>query len=373
MYKIGNRRGFTIVELLIVVVVIAVLAAVVIVGYNGLVVRSHESSMKQELSNAARKLGIYKETNGAYPDDFTASGASTGSAYGRTYSGSTSTYCLALSRGELEFYITQDGGVKSGVCPDTSMQAFNSVKCAALTTFTGANESAIVELTDNRGGTTKTYKVARLADGKCWMLDDLNLGSATSSIELTPADSDVSTNFTLPQMSSWSNFSGDYDTAEYIYVNGEGDSANGAYDGYMYNWPAATAGSTRASKPSGSGYVSGSICPANWRLPIGGAGGEFAVLNAKMNNAGASGASSVGGEGYYQNWLYAGPFRGKYSRGSWPGSSYVPGNYGSVWSGSAHPDNDNWAYAAVTTESWVYVSEYFPRYGGATVRCILGV
>jgi prepilin-type N-terminal cleavage/methylation domain-containing protein len=64
-------RGFTIVELLIVIVVIGVLAAIVIVAYTGVTNSAKVSSVKTDLAGMAKKLEVYKATNGAYPTDIT--------------------------------------------------------------------------------------------------------------------------------------------------------------------------------------------------------------------------------------------------------------------------------------------------------------
>ncbi len=61
------QQGFTIVELLIVVVVIGVLAAIVIVAYNGITASAHETAVRADLSNFAKKVEVYKVQNGAYP------------------------------------------------------------------------------------------------------------------------------------------------------------------------------------------------------------------------------------------------------------------------------------------------------------------
>ncbi|MBM3210426.1 prepilin-type N-terminal cleavage/methylation domain-containing protein [Candidatus Saccharibacteria bacterium] len=63
-----NRRGFTIVELLIVIVVIAILAAITIVAYNGIQGRA-ENAKTESAVNAYRKALIqYAIENGSYPD-----------------------------------------------------------------------------------------------------------------------------------------------------------------------------------------------------------------------------------------------------------------------------------------------------------------
>ena len=53
--KILSRRGFTIVELLIVVVIIAILATITIVTYNGIVNRASDTAVMSDLKNATSK------------------------------------------------------------------------------------------------------------------------------------------------------------------------------------------------------------------------------------------------------------------------------------------------------------------------------
>src|SRR5690606_36207878 len=104
----------------------------------------------------------------------------------------------------------------------------------------GSNEAAIISLTDTRGGIERTYRVAKLADDNCWMLDNLKLGSTTSAISLTPSNSNVASNFTLPQVAIPG--STNYDNPQVIGpVPGDTGSGTTNY-GYLYNWPAATAG-----------------------------------------------------------------------------------------------------------------------------------
>lgn len=65
--------------------------------------------------------------------------------------------------------------------------------------YTGSNEEAVIELTDTRGD-NQTYQVAKLADNNCWMLNNLKLGSTSGSMLLTPGDTNIASNFTLPQV-----------------------------------------------------------------------------------------------------------------------------------------------------------------------------
>ena len=74
-------------------------------------------------------------------------------------------------------------------------------------------EGQTVTAVDERDG--NTYTVRRLDDGKLWMVENLRLGG-NSSIQLTPADSDVTSNYNLPA-SSTSGFSSQ--SAQNVYVD----------------------------------------------------------------------------------------------------------------------------------------------------------
>lgn len=65
----SNRRGFTLVELLIVVVVIGILASIAIIGYSSVRKRSSLSSMQSDLRNLVVKQEIYYNDNYSYSLD----------------------------------------------------------------------------------------------------------------------------------------------------------------------------------------------------------------------------------------------------------------------------------------------------------------
>ena len=115
-------------------------------------------------------------------------------------------------------------------------------------------------LTDTRDN--NTYTISKLADGKCWMTQNLRIINKT----ITPADSNVTTNYTIPA-SSLSDFSS-YDTSN-AYVDS---------DGGFYTWHAATAGTGTQALSTDGQNTTASICPKGWRLPTGGGNGEFKTL-----------------------------------------------------------------------------------------------
>jgi len=64
----SNRRGFTIVELLIVIVVIGILAAIVIVAYNGIQNRANDSRRVSDLEAISKALEEQYVDTGSYPN-----------------------------------------------------------------------------------------------------------------------------------------------------------------------------------------------------------------------------------------------------------------------------------------------------------------
>mgnify|MGYP003151340262 CR=1 FL=1 len=63
-----SKKGFTIVELLIVIVVIAILAAISIVAYDGIQERSKNAQTVSALSAWIKGLKLYKVDNGKWPN-----------------------------------------------------------------------------------------------------------------------------------------------------------------------------------------------------------------------------------------------------------------------------------------------------------------
>lgn len=67
MYKSGQSRGFTIVELLIVIVVIGILAAITIVAFNGVQARARDASRIAKIQSITDAIELYRVDNGQYP------------------------------------------------------------------------------------------------------------------------------------------------------------------------------------------------------------------------------------------------------------------------------------------------------------------
>ena len=268
---------------------------------------------------------------------------------------------------------TDDNTIVSGA----SIQSITTAQCQALPIYDSTNSEAIRTVVDTRGGQTQTYEIAKLADNNCWMLANLKLGGS-SSITLTPSDSDVTTNWTLPALTT----SGSSYDDPYVYGPVTGDTGTGETNyGYLYNWSAVTAGESTTSHNETAGDASNSICPAGWRLPRSGyadtsnwpyqgpfATNDFANLDIAF---GGTGAVAYNGEANIAKWQYTGPFKGVFS-GSWYGGFDGQSSYGYLWSSSANPDNSYNAFHAYFRLDYVGPGD---SSGGRSnelgVRCLL--
>jgi len=77
----NKRRGFTIVELLIVIVVVAILAAITIVAYNGIQTRAKNAKTVNAAVSWVKLLKMYNAEKGSWPTDYSCLGGPS------TYSG----------------------------------------------------------------------------------------------------------------------------------------------------------------------------------------------------------------------------------------------------------------------------------------------
>ena len=215
-------------------------------------------------------------------------------------------------------------------------------------------------LTDNRDGTTRSYTVAKLADGLCWMTTNLNLGKSNGSITLTPEDTDITTDFTLPASSS--NYSTTNNNTNINTPNNLNNHtiASHTVNGVTYNdsvasyytYAAATADINTYSK--GSVYVTTSICPKNWDLPT-----ESQYLNLRTKGSITS-----------ANTAFASPNNFTYG-GYRSGASYFTSetSYGYYW--TSRNSSSTYAYWTYVYSSGLYSSTTtYYKYYGAMIRCV---
>ena len=84
-----RRRGFTLVELLIVIIIIAVLAAVVIPKFINSGARSREAALRADLQLYRNAIELFKNDTGAFPATLSALAATTAPATGLDSAGAS--------------------------------------------------------------------------------------------------------------------------------------------------------------------------------------------------------------------------------------------------------------------------------------------
>ena len=252
---------------------------------------------------------------------------------------------------------------------------------------------------DSRDGTE--YTVARLADNKIWMTQNLDLELNTKKT-LTPADTNITADwtpanstisFTGTDVPGWQDdnyvpYSADLGP---LYVYSSGTTSNDEqytsleackethpdcsaknHAGNYYNWSAAVANNNTAGITKQSTNVETSICPAGWRLPTGRDSGNTAAgreWNAVLYAEGV--ASSPTGDGYKSggfNKIRTAPLwlaRSGYVRN---GSLDDTGGNGFYWSSTVRSSSD--AYRLYFDSGSVLPAFYSGRYYGCSVRCV---
>lgn len=268
------------------------------------------------------------------------------------------------------------------------------------------------QLKDSRD--QKLYTVSKLADGRIWMTQDLDL-DIDSSVTYTNADTDIGYNTSTGTYSttSWTPSSStrttgtttwnglntvpeSYDPGD-VYWNGTASNMNdwnsyyGTCSGWAdcneslnplanyisssginqyhlgnyYNWTAAIA--TNNSSSMTSGNVQRSICPAGWTLPTADSGaGSFEYLYTQYGWD--SNTMALGNGKYaYQPPMYM------TLGGFWVGAHFFVGYGGGFW--TQHAVDSNYAdYSDVYTNAYAYgtvhpADGYWRNYG-VTIRCV---
>ncbi len=234
---------------------------------------------------------------------------------------------------------------------------------------------------DSRDG--KYYLISKLADGHCWMSQNLEL-ALDSTTPLTNEKTDLNSkaswtpeNSTLtevPTSTTWPKSNSTASSAAYSYYPIASDryyqggitksstptasttEYNWEKAGTYYNWYAATAGSGTYVMTSGS--ATDSICPKGWMLPLGTTDNKsfYYLLTTKY---GASAANMITSP---LNFLRA----GLYGYGS--SAMNVQGSSGSFWSSTA--DSQVRAYNLMFNSSYVNPQDYYGKGAGFPVRCV---
>ena len=274
---------------------------------------------------------------------------------------------------ESDFTFDANGNVTLYAVWVQSTGNMQNFSCSSL------SSGAITALTDTRDG--NVYTVGKLADGNCWMMENLRLNG---DIALNASNTNnPAINYLGNSQDSWCT---DDDSAciDQSIINTNNTNMGGTNNfghklipqynmstfnntewygyGNYYNWYAATAGNGTFAVTSGN--VNGDICPAGWSMPTGYQSstnkGQFSALDLAIGGTGdgtSTAAASNRWRSYPNNFVYS---------GRWYDS--VVGLLGYYWSRTARLSD----YASYLNFSpdYVYPTYNYGKGNGFAVRCL---
>ena len=310
----------------------------------------------------------------------------------------------------------------STVCSNLTAASYNSTS-GILT----ASLSSISALPDQRDG--NTYAIAKLADGNCWMIENLRLnaddtlgdtnkalaqgyGTSTTYGNFTGLAPSEDANFTTtnPPVAN-SLYSTDGSTtntiqggnSSYYYArmprynnnntnrsltasySGTGSSTYYQWYGYgnYYTWPAAIASvieytSATATVDNKTSETAGtSLCPTGWQLPYGRSTGNgalpkgFSYLDTQMGGSGTIADSSTTPTGAERSKMWRRfPNNFVYSGRFNTASAYNRSSYGYYWSSTAY-NNDTSYYLYLYSSLLRPGTDNIDKYSGRSIRCLV--
>ncbi|MBR3353205.1 InlB B-repeat-containing protein [Candidatus Saccharibacteria bacterium] len=250
-----------------------------------------------------------------------------------------------------------------------TMQSFSSTRCATM------NTGEYLALRDERDN--DVYAVSKLADGHCWMTENLRLTPSAVAFSTTNTNSPTADFITEAVTSQDSNTLCNTDSSaciDQVLFNANdinrgsnltpSPSDNGTiYSWYsygvMYGWYTATVGNGNYDMASGN--VAGDICPAGWRLPTGGGSGEYVSLTNAVGGANNM-EKNNNLLAFPNNFIYSGDYNYNTSGGR--------GTYGRYW--SATPNGKAKAFRlGVAQSNWVTPDGSWNKWDAFAVRCVV--
>ena len=253
------------------------------------------------------------------------------------------------------------------------------------------SQGEVTALTDARDN--NVYAIAKLADGKCWMIENLRLDdsvtlsstntnnpslpltilSGTFSDHLSPTTNPYQNAWCDQQVSSCIDKSMLNTNNTTLFTNNSAtnyDIGSDVYSyGNYYNFYSASVGHGEYSKTSGT--IAGDICPFGWRIPTGDLNGEYYNLNDIINNGAADLDATNILRSYPINFISSGA--AEVNRIRYRGNGGVEDSWGGggVYWASTVSDSvraNNFTFS----NSWMTAVSTYQKYYGLSIRCITG-
>lgn len=229
----------------------------------------------------------------------------------------------------------------------------------------------VIALTDTRDN--NTYAIAKLADGRCWMMENmrLSLDSATLTKDNTNRPTDYFlTKYNGAASTTWRNWGSSY--WQYKYSNNNinrslaasptnNDDTSSWYSyGVYYSWMMAMAGNTEEG--------SGDLCPNGWRLPTTTEMNSF-LSNWIEGNSFIERKNSI--LSYPKNFILSGAFTADHNvESTWPWDFYIVGRgVTTQYAVSNTKGTDDYTdYSFEINESYLGVYSGY-AYQGKAIKC----
>ncbi len=218
-----------------------------------------------------------------------------------------------------------------------------------------------------------SYAVAKLADGKCWMVENMRIDPSRAKISTANTNSPTNAFLEQAPSSASTNTMCTDDTAACVNIvsynlnnmnrglvpTPDVNTSAGSWYTYggAYNWYTATAGNGTYDMASGS--ASGDICPAGWRLPTGNNGGDLQALNSAANSGNTRSDSKL--RKYPLNFAYSGDYNG--------GTTTGRGFQGRFWSATANSIEKSYR-GGYSSNTVTFINNTWNKWDGFSIRCI---
>lgn len=268
--------------------------------------------------------------------------------------------------GKVQYVLVNPSGADGSASSLLVMQNMTSSDCTSTA-------KRVIDIRDSH-----IYTVQRLKDGKCWMMENLDLGRTSISTDLTSTNTNLATTVTAATFNSWkkTKATDNYDSGEFISLTSSNTRDGLAYDaisgtpyGTLYNFYAATAGTVSGEDSRSDAQYD--ICPAGWRLPTGGDSGEFQALYNQYNSSALMMAPIAENGAAF---ALSGEFDGSGFGVSGDGFPICQGLYGVYWSSTHLGQDAKWSAATydMIVDPWgTDAASYYDNALGLSVRCVM--